>query len=68
MPNGVTDCFKDIASSVLVGRYADFASLSAEIVHGVGVASCTTFEIQSNEGARYSGMWYPLFSFSLGIF
>ena len=28
-PKGVADCFKDVASSVLVGRYADFASLSA---------------------------------------
>jgi hypothetical protein len=37
-PKGVTDCFKDMASSVLVGLHADFASLSAEIVHAV--ASC----------------------------
>jgi len=34
-PNGVTDCFKGKAFSVLVGRYADFASLPAH-----RVASC----------------------------
>jgi hypothetical protein len=37
-PKGVTDCFKDMASSVLVGLHADFASPSAEIVHAA--ASC----------------------------
>jgi hypothetical protein len=46
--HGVTDCFKDMAFSVLVGLHADFASLSAEILRH----ACTTFEIQINERTR----------------
>ena len=65
-PKGVTDCFKDMASSVLVGRYADFASLSAH-----RLASCMHEfgDTKQWKGLRIERLCYMIsFSSSVTLF
>ena len=63
MLNGVTDCFRDIASSVLVGRYADFASLSAEIVHGVASCMHDLLRVHTKQRGTQHSDSHAVFSF-----